>query len=448
MGPLCSAEEWNNRIIPTKVSQKLKEHDLRGTFSSENPVNTDDTLADEFFKAGVELAIEVGLHCQDTERVVKVTEEEFKDAITQAPDEISLGEGRDRVVMKNRKPEDLRPPLIISPLSVVISEDIWVPLHQGIAQHREIDIFQGGSVVKMFGHPVLAGTPYETLAGRYQAQLTREALWRAGRPGMPTTAVISSATAFGQLGGFGIKSGFDPVSNIALILSAGEMQTSYSTLHKVAHSINCESRRFVASAAMIGGYAGPPEGAALTQIAACLLHFVVHQADCSGGSTTDIRYGGTNGPEGIWATSVANQAISRNTHLLRVCAITQKAGACTEMLLYESAVAMMSVSASGAASTITPRTAGGEYPDCLTPLECKFCGGVLKRSAGMSRKKVNEIAKMLIPRYQDKLMHPPRGKSFRECYDLQTLKPAQEWFDMYLRVKKELVEFGVPLEHM
>jgi methylamine--corrinoid protein Co-methyltransferase len=84
------------------------------------------------------------------------------------------------------------------------------------------------------------------------------------------------------------------------------------------------------------------------------------------------------------------------------------------MLLYESAVAMMSVSA----------------------------------SAGMSRKKVNEIAKMLIPRYQDKLMHPPRGKSFRECYDLQTLKPAQEWFDMYLRVKKELVEFGVPLEHM
>ena len=117
------------------------------------------------------------------------------------------------------------------------------------------------------------------------------------------------------------------------------------------------------------------------------------------------------------------------------------------MLLYESAVGMMNVSASGAAGIIIPRSGGGKYTDWLTPLECKFCGEVLKRSAGMTRKQVNEIAKVLIPKYEDMLMNPPKGKGTRECYDLKTFKPTQEWLDIYLKVKKELIDLGVPLEY-
>ena len=126
--------------------------------------------------------------------------------------------------------------------------------------------------------------------------------------------------------------------------------------------------------------------------------------------------------------------------------MNQVAGPCTEMLLYESAVAMLNVSSSGLSRVDIPRSAGGKYADYLTPLECKFCAEVLKRSAGMSRKQVNEIVKVLIPKYEDKLLRPPKGKSFRECYDLKTLKPTQEWLDIYLKVKGELIELGVPLE--
>ena len=125
----------------------------------------------------------------------------------------------------------------------------------------------------------------------------------------------------------------------------------------------------------------------------------------------------------------------------------QVAGPCTEMLLYESALAMMSFSVSGGVHVHFPRTGGGKYTDWLTPLECKFCAEVLKRSAGMTRKQVNEIAKVLIPKYEGMLMNPPKGKGLRECYDLKTFKPTQEWLDIYLKVKRELIDLGVPLEY-
>jgi methylamine--corrinoid protein Co-methyltransferase len=117
------------------------------------------------------------------------------------------------------------------------------------------------------------------------------------------------------------------------------------------------------------------------------------------------------------------------------------------MLLHESAVAMMNMSVSGVSAVTTPRTSGVRYTDHLTPLECKFCAEVLKCCAGMTRKKANELAKVLIPKYESMLWNPPKGKSFRDCYDIKALKPIQEWLDIYLKVKKELIELGVPLAY-
>jgi len=65
----------------------------------------------------------------------------------------------------------------------------------------------------------------------------------------------------------------------------------------------------------------------------------------------------------------------------------------------------------------------------------------------MTRKQANEIVKVLIPKYESMLWNPPIGKSFRDCYDMNTLKPTQEWLNIYLKVKQELIELGVPLEY-
>jgi methylamine--corrinoid protein Co-methyltransferase len=445
-GPVCTEKEWLTKIIPTRVLETLKKYRLQGTLDRENPINTDDSLVDEFFKAAFDFAVEVGILATDTERIVHVNEQELINALRDAPSELTVGKGQDVFLIKTRKPEDPYPPELNAPLGLIVSEDIWIPLMVGIAQLREVDTFQGGSIVSIFGRPSLGGTPYETLLGRYQAQLTKEVLWRAGRPGMHTEAVISSTTQYAQLGGFGINGGFDSANSEALVLIPGELETTYMSLHKVAHAINCNAPIHGACTSMIGGYSGSPEGAALTYIANSLLQYAIHQATTNGGNIVDTRYSGNCGREGQWAVGIAYQAISRNTHLLhRGPGANQVAGPCTDMLLYESAVGMLNASASGAAGSIVPRSGGGRYTDFITPLEVKFCGEVLKSSAGMSRKQANEIVKILLPKYEEKLSQPLVGKGCRECYNLEKLEPSKEWLDIYLKVKKELIDLGVNL---
>ncbi len=444
-GPICTSKEWSTRVIPKTVAAKIKEHGLTGACDRENPVNQDDALADKFFRAGFELALEMGFLCLETERIIRATEDEIRDAMRTGPDELILGTGRDRVVFRHRALEDPFPPVVCASLGIVISEELWVPLMTAIVNQKEIDVFEGGSLRTVLGHPVLGGTPYETLVGRYEVELKKQVLWRAGRPGMATDDIISSTGVFGQMGGFGVTDGLDPARSIAIILLPDEMCTNYASFHKIIQATSSGSVKRLGFQSMIGGYSGPAEGVVLTQIAGFLLQFVVHQADFASINAMDVRYSGNCGRDAMWALNMMSQALGRNTHLLKNFVPNQVAGPCTEMLLYESAVAMVTMAASGAEFTIQPRSGGGRFENHLTPLECKFCGEVFKAAAGMTRQQANDIAKVLIPKYEDQHPNPPKGKSVQECYDLKTWQPIPEWRDMYLKVKGELVDLGVPL---
>ena len=107
---------------------------------------------------------------------------------------------------------------------------------------------------------------------------------------------------------------------------------------------------------------------------------------------------------------------------------------------------MTDLAVSGLASIREPRSAGGQYTDYLTPLESSFCAEVAIASAGMTRAEANELAKKVIPLYEDKLERPPKGKSFLECYDKDTLEPSNEWLGIYKKVKNDLIKIGYPLE--
>jgi methylamine--corrinoid protein Co-methyltransferase len=310
----------------------------------------------------------------------------------------------------------------------------------------EVDLFAGASLDTVFGRQVLSGTPFETLLGRIEAQMTREVLWRAGRPGMCTVGVHSSTTEYGNLGGFGIPGGYDADFNAAVVLQPSEMKTTYASLHKVVQAHNCGAKLLSGSHSYVGGYAGTAEATAICTIASGLLQRAVHWCHFGNEITCDdLRYVGSCGREAQWAVGIALQAVSRNTHSLRNAIITELAGPCTKMLLYEITVGMMNICVSGSCLTTAPRSAGGKYTDYLTPLEVKFCGEVYKACAGMTRAQANEIAKLIIPRYEKELSNPPKGKSVRECFDLKTSQPSPEWLDIYIEVKKELIELGIPL---
>jgi methylamine--corrinoid protein Co-methyltransferase len=145
---------------------------------------------------------------------------------------------------------------------------------------------------------------------------------------------------------------------------------------------------------------------------------------------------------------VAIQAIARNTKIMTDRIVETVGGPCTEFYMYEAAVGYMIHSASGATKTIGPRSAGGRYVDYITPVEGWWCGQVFKSTCGMKLEDVNELAKKLIPKYEDQLAAPPKGQSINECFDLNKLEPTEEYQAMYDRIKDELIEMGMPLDRV
>ncbi len=445
-GPVCKAKEWEVKVIPKKVSELLKKYDIRETCNRENPVNTDNDLADKFWEAGFELAVDTGVLCLTTERVIKFTEEELKTNIREAPSEMSLGEGADAITVRTRKPEDKTPVSIwFGPFGIATSEDLWIPVHQSCAQCRSIDVIIPGVLPTVYGEWVRSRTPYETLMGKYDAILTKEALRRVGRPGMPISAVAGSVSEYGQFGGYGIPGGYKSTDPFQIPM-ADPLKTDYSMLHRVCHAFNCGAPVFLGFGySTIGGYAGPPEGAAVLSVASVLLQALVHQASSPGGQILDIRYLGNCGRDAIWACGVAWQGVSRNTHYMSHASLNTVSGPFTSMLLYESAAAGINSVVSGASLVCGIRSAGGKYLNRLSSLENSFAAEVCKASVGIKRSDANEILKVLLPKYEDKLRSPPIGKLFAECMDLRTLKPTQEWLNISQEVKRELIELGVPL---
>jgi methylamine--corrinoid protein Co-methyltransferase len=444
-GPICKQFDWDTRVIPETIAAKLKEFGLEKMCDPNNPVNPDLGLADRFFQAGMEVAAEVGMLCVDTQRVIKFSREELEAGLEAAPSEFSLGEGGQIARFKHRGLNDPTQPVWVSPLSIAVTEEIFVPLVEGIASLPEVDCLEGPSFQTIWGADLRAGSPYELLAGKRQADLFYEAIHRAGREGIGLYAVGTSPTHYGVLGGFGVPSGYKPERDIVLILSPVEIKTSYENLFKLCHAYNCGGITYGGSWSMIGGYAGGPEGAALSCIACTIILYNAYQCVNGASFPYDLRTMGNCGRHALWALSVVFQALSRNTHICANSVLNQTAGPVTEMLLYESAVGMMTLAACGATSCTGPRSAGGKYTNFITPLEVKFAGEVFKKSAGMSIGQANEIANKLLPKYEAMLGAPPKGKSFAECYDIPNLRPTAEWLNIYESVKEEVLKAGIPL---
>lgn len=445
-GEYCSNKDWDIRRIPSSVNQILDKYGLRGVCDQDNPVNTDMELADRFFLAAREHALHLGLYCIDTERIVMVNEEELDTALDSAPAELLVGKGEDACLLKARQPADPYPMKISASLAIANTEAAFPLLLEGIARQKEVDLLGGGSLISIDGHEILSGTPWETLVGRRHAELHVEARRRAGRPGMGGIGVYSAVTEYGQFDGYGMPGTFPP-TDLALILFPSELKIDYRTLHKVVHTMSAGGYLKAASNGMIGGMSGPPEGAALTSMAAALLSYPILQNTAGGGQSYDVRYLANVNREGLWVLSIVSQALSRNTHLIIDPVVNEVSGAGTEKLLFEIAAGIGVVAASGASLSTGPRTAGGKLTDYITPLECKFTAEVAHAASPIEPREMNEIVKRLLPLYEDTIKTPDLGQSFQELFDLETLEPIPAWLDTYHEVKQRVAGLGIPLEN-
>ncbi len=446
-GPVYKERDFNLGVVAKTISAKVKEHGLTNTCDTDDPIGSDDDLADRVYQAGFEAAVEIGLLCSDTNRAIRFSVDELQATIDQAPSEFWLGEGDQRVHFQHRGLDDPTMPVWTVPLSIAVSEDMFVPMVQGLASLPVVDCLEGPSLETIYGYPLRSGSPYEHLSGRYQADLMYEGIRRAGRVGMPMDAIGSSTTHYGLMGGYGVEGGYRPKHDLVTILSIADFWTSYESLFKLTQVQVAGGEHISASTwIMLGGYSGGPEGAAVACVAYTLLMFAVFQGSRAGVPPFDLAYMGNSGRRAQWALSVSNQAITRNTQTVYHSVANQVAGPGTKMLLFETVAAMTNMAVTGVTNVVGTRSAGGRLTDYLTPLEHQLGGEVFKAAAGMSRELGNEVVKHFIPKYEDDLRAPPDGRPFQDLYDLESLEPIPEWYQMYQEVREEAIQAGLPLD--
>ena len=116
----------------------------------------------------------------------------------------------------------------------------------------------------------------------------------------------------------------------------------------------------------------------------------------------------------------------------------------TESFYYESAAFIAASIASGV-STQTPHPAKAVLADYVTPLEMKTTTEIALVCAGMTRKEANQVVNALLPKYEQDLATASVGRSYTECFDLETGNPKDEYLSFVERIKKELSNAGIPL---
>ena len=122
-GEYCSSKDWALKKVRGTVRRILKDHKLEGTCDPANPVITDYDLADRFYAAGFELALELGYWVEETERIIQVSQEELENALKFAPAQLTVGEGNDATVLKARTPGDPYLCKQACSLGITVSED-------------------------------------------------------------------------------------------------------------------------------------------------------------------------------------------------------------------------------------------------------------------------------------------------------------------------------------
>jgi methylamine--corrinoid protein Co-methyltransferase len=114
----------------------------------------------------------------------------------------------------------------------------------------------------------------------------------------------------------------------------------------------------------------------------------------------------------------------------------------TEMNFYEIANGMITGVVSGG-NIEFGGVGAAKNIDHLSPVEPRWASEVAHGTVGLSRVEANEIVKTILPKYEDKLLDPPKGTPFQESHDWGSIEPCQEYHDLYGRIKDELKGYGV-----
>jgi methylamine--corrinoid protein Co-methyltransferase len=373
------------------------------------------------------------------------TNKEILDAISTAPDQITIGVFPDAHTQVKRLPEDTRPITIKGgPVGTPLPEDLFLSIQQSYAQEPLVDLMIDGSLETVYGRVGRSHSPWELLLSWHEMELTLAAANRAGRPGLGIGVAENSVSEIGELSITAAdRLGPHHWHHVAMV---SEFKTNYALMTKVAHIHKTGSIIHCFYNTIYGGTAGGREGMAIAIVGGCILLQMAYMTPTHSVSPTHPFYGNTTSPDILRAIAPAQQALSRNTHLLNDVVITPVGGPGTKTLLYEVAAQSLVAVSSGSAALIGPRSAAGIQPGHVSGLEARFMAEVAHSARGLSRSDADRLVSDLVGRYEEQLDKRPIGKRFDEVYDPVKVTPKEDWLVVYETVKKELAALGLDLD--
>jgi hypothetical protein len=444
-GPITSGKEYDLKFL-VATSRKLAK-DYKITFDPENPVPSDDDLADRVWKAGLELFLEIGVYCPDTERRIIFTSDEVQEALAHIPREIKFGAGVDRRTFPRRLPEDPTPPWcsLGAGGGAVSSEHHMMSLIRSYARNPLCWSITTPSLTQIDGQEIVAGSPLEIEGAIRNMTLAREALRQAGRPGLPIVNGVATGTqASSHIAGLGFGIGPTDAMEIG---AHHEMRVDFDSLNKVAYTLYKGTQIWAENGVVLGGMAGGPATTAIVTAAYNLLDILVLRGSIQHPFPIHFNLRTTTTRDTLWVRSVANQAITRNSMLPVSNLGYIGAGPMTKMALYETAAWVVASVVSGG-SIEAEGVAKNAHVDHTSPIEPYFASEIAHAAAGLSRKEGNKIVKTLLSKYEDDLADAPIGSPLQDCMDIESGEINSDFLELYRGVRQEMAnELGLTFKY-
>lgn len=442
-GERVSAESFDLDCVYGTLRRVIKEYDIK--YQPDRPVPSDDKLADRVFEAAVSFFVECGVYLQSAKGVVRFSREEVLEAVSDYKGECHFGEGKEARIFRARRPDSNdRVWCHVGSGIVASSEEIASGIIRGNAAIEAADSMSVNALDSIDGHKISVGEPNEILGAIRSVKVARAALRAGGRDGLAiingiATAGSATATIAAASPQFGWRA-----SDGILVGSLAEFKTNNEMLAKVAY---CQSSGFnvgLASAPMLGGYGGGAEGTAILNAAYALFGMLVYECDYYLSLPLHINLSCSSTRDVIWATAVSCQAISRNCRMPTLALAYAAGGPMTESFYYESAACIAAAVSSGV-SIQTPHPAKAVLADYVTPLEMKTTTETALACKGMTRKEASGVVDALLERYEKGLATASSGKSYGECFDLESGNPKEEYVSFVEKINTELRNTGLPL---
>jgi len=444
-GPIMSERDFDLKVFVPRLNAVIREYGIG--YDRENPVPSDDDAADNLFRAAVDFMRQVGVYCQGTNRIIQFTQEEIMEAVRDAPGRCFAGEGKDAGIFGMRKPDEHRIPwLHVGSGIVATSEEPMTNLIEAYGAIAQADSISISALDTIRGIPVMAGTPAELYAAIRSVRIGREALRRAGRPGLPIMNLISTAaSAVTTIAASAPQFGLRPTDGW-LVGAISELKIDFGAMNKVAYLLNWGANVGAETSPILGGYCGGPAGTAVVSTAYVLMGLLVHKGSYQLTFPVHFKYGCSTPRDVLWVVSTSCQAASRNIPMPVIWLGYMAAGPNTRMYFYEAAAYLLCATTSGAPAVQTPHPAKAVMRDGITPLEARFGVEMATAASRLNREQANDLVLRLLEKCEPQIGTPPPASRYPECYDVVTGKPGEDYLRLYGEVKEELAGMGIPFE--